>query len=529
MKKAKASTPRGVVVPKGTPIGQFTPRLPGASLRTRGSGHPLRDLSMAMAIAVMLPLAACQGGAGLSTNMLGADSGFRGGVSADEPHAALVGRDVLEGGGNAADAAAAMGLALAVAYPHAAGLGGGGMCVVYDQAKNETASYDFRLRAAAGGGAIGTPGLVRGLSLLQARHGLLEWAKAVAPAEGLARAGLTASRAMVRPLNEAAAVVRADPDLQALLGRADGSLLAEGQDLSQVALATTLAQIRQRGPGEFYQGQVARQYVEAAGKAGGHLSADDMRTYVVAESKGTIVDYGKHQLVLPGVATPGVAVFNNVLAATLDKADAAAPERATLLAKASRAAYAASTKLVAGRDDGSAALAVIDAGGSAVACTLSMGDPLGAGKVSRELGLVLGAAPAGDKGQGGRHMVPALVANLNSKSAYWAGAGATDDAAPVALVQTFLDSMGTKAEELKPAIAGPRLIDVGGGIVYEPGTAVEVADALKGMGERTVEAGPLGRVAAVWCPQGLPGLWRSCRFAADPRGAGLASMARLQK
>jgi len=44
-----------------------------------------------------------------------------------------------------------------------------------------------------------------------------------------------------------------------------------------------------------------------------------------------------------------------------------------------------------------------------------------------------------------------------------------------------------------------------------------------------VEAGPLGRVAAVWCPQGLPGLWRGCRFAADPRGAGLASMARLQK
>lgn len=529
MKKAKVSTPRGVVVPTGATTGQSTPRLPGASLRTRGSGNPLRDLSMAMAIAVMLPLAACQGGAGLSPSLLTPDSGFRGGVSADEPNAALVGRDILESGGNAADAVAAMGLALSVTYPHAVGLGGGGMCVVYDRAKNETAAYDFRLRAAAAGGAIGAPGLIRGLSLLQARHGQLEWAKAVAPAEGLARGGVTASRAMVRPLNEAAAVVRADPDLLALLGRTDGTLLAEGQDWSQLPLATTLAQIRQRGPGDFYQGQTARLYVEASTKAGGSLSADDLRSYVVAESKGTLVDYGKHQLVLPGVATPGVAVFNNVLAATLDKAGAPAPERATLLAQASRAAYTATTRLVAGRDDGSAALAAIDAGGSAVACALSLGDPLGAGRMSRDLGVVLGAAPAGDKGQGGRHMVPAVVANLNSKSAYWAGAGATDDAAPMALAQTFLDSMGTKAEELKPAIAGPRLIDVGGGIVYEPGTAPEVADALRATGEKTVEAGPLGRVAAVWCPQGLPGLWRGCRFAADPRGAGLASMARLQK
>jgi gamma-glutamyltranspeptidase/glutathione hydrolase len=477
---------------------------------------------MAAVLAVMLPLAACQGVAEQSSKLFYPDSGFRGGVAADEPQAALIGRAVLEAGGSAADAAAAMGFALAVTFPHAVGIGGGGQCVTYDQPKNATASYDFRIASPVAGGPVGVPGLVRGLALLQSRHGVLDFSKTVLPAENLARAGLTATRAMVAPIAASAEVVRADPELAARFGHGDGTLLAEGQALSQIELAATLGMIRSRGPGDLYQGQLAGLYVDAASRAGGHLTPEDLRAYRVAEGPGLVVDYGNHKVVLPGARTPGVEAFRGMFTAMADHAEAAAPERARLFAEASRAAYADAPNTVAGRDNGSAAIAAIDAGGSAVACTFSMGAPFGVGHLSRQLGIVLGSAA----GTGGRYMVPVVVANQNSESAYWAGAAAMDDAAPVALLQTFLDSMGRKSAELQPAITAPRLIDAGGGIVYEPGTPADVADGLKATGQRSVEAGPLGRVAAVYCAQGMPGYWAACRFSADPRGAGLAGPAR---
>ena len=131
-------------------------------------------------------------------NSLGLDSGgiFRGSgagaralVVGDEPYAVQVGAQILRQGGSAADAAAATYFALSVTYPVAAGLGGGGICIVHDGASGQTEEFDFLARDAGSGGAYAVPGNVRGFALMQSLYGRLPWQRVVAPAEGFAAAG----------------------------------------------------------------------------------------------------------------------------------------------------------------------------------------------------------------------------------------------------------------------------------------------------------------------------------------------------
>ena len=136
-------------------------------------------------------------------------------VVGDEPFAVKVGAATLAQGGNAIDAATAMFFALSVTYPVAAGLGGGGICIVHDPAHNQSEEFDFLARDAAGGGAYAVPGNVRGFALMQSAYGALPWQKVVAPAEGYARAGFPISRALATRLAEAADVVRLDAGLAA--------------------------------------------------------------------------------------------------------------------------------------------------------------------------------------------------------------------------------------------------------------------------------------------------------------------------
>ncbi|HUZ62632.1 MAG TPA: gamma-glutamyltransferase, partial [Acetobacteraceae bacterium] len=138
--------------------------------------------------------------------MPGYVQGFLGGVSADEPRAALVARSVLAEGGNAADAAVALGFALTVTLPSRAGLGGGGACLAYEPQTRgpghgvpEAVLFLPKATASVPASAdrpAAVPMVPRGLFLLHARYGHLPFDQLIAPAERLARLGTPVSRAL---------------------------------------------------------------------------------------------------------------------------------------------------------------------------------------------------------------------------------------------------------------------------------------------------------------------------------------------
>ena len=195
-------------------------------------------------------------------------TGFVGGAAADAPRAALVARGVLSGGGTAVDAAVAAYFALAVTYPVAAGLGGGGVCAVYDAPSQTADTIEFLPRSPAAGGPVSVPGAVRGIAALHARYGRLDWGFLLEPAERFASEGHSVSRALARALAKTTPQILANRELRAIFGRDEG-VVEEGQMLVQIELAAVIRQIKLRGSGSFYQGQAAGLLIEGIEAAGG--------------------------------------------------------------------------------------------------------------------------------------------------------------------------------------------------------------------------------------------------------------------
>jgi gamma-glutamyltranspeptidase/glutathione hydrolase len=202
---------------------------------------PLRQLAplaILGTLALPLALAGCSAG-----NLFGRSSNFPGGVVADEPRAALVGRDILAQGGSAADAAVATYFALSVTLPTTAGLGGGGVCVGYDPERKRLEAIDFLPRPTAGGN-MALPTNVRGMALLHARLGKLPWNQLLGAAEQLARVGTEASRAFIAELQQAEGL---DRSVEQIYGGRDGQPLREGEKYRQSDLAGAIARIRTNG------------------------------------------------------------------------------------------------------------------------------------------------------------------------------------------------------------------------------------------------------------------------------------------
>src|SRR5690606_10160582 len=236
--------------------------------RRQGSGksvlgrqsHAMRQCALVVLTGMFL--AACSKSDGIQSptapGSIDFVKGFIGGVAADEPRAALVARDILSAGGSAADAAAAAALTYAVTYPSGGGLGAGGVCIASDTNRKRAETIEFPALAAKAGGPIAMPALVRGIGLLQGRHGKLRWEAVVAPAEQLARFGENASRAFVRAATDAQPPVVGDPALATLFAARTG-VPVEGERRSQPQLAAVLARLRAAGPSDFYQGALAQQ------------------------------------------------------------------------------------------------------------------------------------------------------------------------------------------------------------------------------------------------------------------------------
>ncbi|MBR1216895.1 gamma-glutamyltransferase [Bradyrhizobium sp. U87765 SZCCT0131] len=222
-------------------------------------------------------------------------------VVAQEKIAAHMGADVLARGGNAVDAAVATGFAMAVTYPRAGNIGGGGFMLIH-RAGGEDIAIDYRETGPAAitrdvflgadgkpdeaksrdsALGIGIPGTVAGLALALEKYGSGKFAlkDLIAPAIALARNGLIVTDDIADTLPEWHKRLSRWPAGARIFSRPDGSALREGDRLLQPDLAATLTAIAELGPRGFYEGAVADKLVAGIRDAGGIITTDDLRTY----------------------------------------------------------------------------------------------------------------------------------------------------------------------------------------------------------------------------------------------------------
>ncbi len=210
------------------------------------------------------------------------------------PPASDVGGAILRQGGNAVDAAVATAFALAVTYPAAGNIGGGGFMVVYPGGKAEPVVIEYRETAPAaasktmfaaddslyGPKVVGVPGTVRGLALAHQRFGKLPWPDVLRPAIRLAADGFAMDATLASSLN---AIVRnADgfPELRRVYGKDGGAgTWRPGDRLVQKDLAATLRLIAEQGPDAFYRGAIADKIVAEMRAGDGLITREDLAGY----------------------------------------------------------------------------------------------------------------------------------------------------------------------------------------------------------------------------------------------------------
>jgi gamma-glutamyltranspeptidase / glutathione hydrolase len=223
-------------------------------------------------------------------------------VVAQERIAARLGADVLRRGGNAVDAAVATGFAMAVTYPRAGNIGGGGFMMIHSAERHEDIAIDYRETAPAAitrdiflgpdgkpdraksldsALAIGVPGTVAGLALALDKYGSGKFtlAELLEPVIALASDGIEIADDMADTLGEGRERLAHWPASLKMLLRDDGTPMREGDKLVQKDLAATLTAIAEQGPRGFYQGTVAEKLAKAISDAGGIMTTDDLKSY----------------------------------------------------------------------------------------------------------------------------------------------------------------------------------------------------------------------------------------------------------
>lgn len=220
-------------------------------------------------------------------------SGTHGMVTSVEDQATLAGVRILELGGNAVDAAVAVGFALAVTHPSAGNLGGGGFMLVHLDGPTEAidfretapraltrAQFDAMIRRKArDGAAVGVPGSVAGLYLAHQRHGVLPWSAVVEPALRLARDGHLVSPRNAKTLRWSWPHLRTDERVRAIYqDPRTGAPVSAGHRLKLPGLAVALERIAREGERGFYSGPTAEDLVASLGPHG-VMTLEDLANY----------------------------------------------------------------------------------------------------------------------------------------------------------------------------------------------------------------------------------------------------------
>lgn len=491
-----------------------------------------------------------------------------GSLAGDDSHAVVAAHEALANGGSAADAAVAMYFTLAVTQPATAGLGGGGVCLVHNPLAGAVEVLDFIPPPAAGEGAlrVAVPGNVRGMATLHARYGRLGWSQLVRVAEDMAREGVPMSRNLNARLEAHAGRLYADREVQAVFADPNGATLAPPTRVQQLDLGALLGQIRARGAGEFYNGPVARNIVQAVQAEGGNLRADDLRAFLPQWRASVSVPMGGMLLhVPPPPAALGLVTAEMWQMLALDGRYAQTPpaERPHLLVETAKRALVDRTGWLApdssARQDSATLLGerhlrglmssyqpgratavappagtlpadgadatgfvIVDGQGVAVACSVTLFNDFGTGRMAQRTGFFL-APPPGYAANSAFGIAPVMVTDPATRSFRYAATGGGGSEAASAVVQTTLAALVDRVP-LREAVALPRVHHLGwpDQAVVERGLDEAARNALAARGHAVVAVPAIGRVNAVYCPNGVPdGDEPRCVAAPDTRGEGL--------
>ena len=253
-------------------------------------------------------------------------------VAAPDRYSADAGAQILAAGGNAADAAVAIAFALAVTYPEAGNLGGGGFATVLFDGKADFLDYRERAPASAsagmyldaagkvipdasaiGAGAAGVPGTVAGLWELHRRFGRLTWQADLAPALRYAQQGFPVGRMLREKRDERAAELRGRTNFLAYFGT-----LTEGDTFRQPELAAALKRIAADGPRGFYAGRTAELLVAEMARSHGYIAATDLEAYRVVWRKPLEGEWAGYHLITAPLPSSGGIVLLSMLAMKAD-------------------------------------------------------------------------------------------------------------------------------------------------------------------------------------------------------------------
>jgi gamma-glutamyltranspeptidase/glutathione hydrolase len=257
--------------------------------------------------------------------------GKSGMVSTVSQIASEVGADVLKRGGNAVDAAVAVGLALAVVWPSAGNLGGGGFMVIR-LADGKATAIDYREMGPAaahrniyldakgeyikesstyGHKAAGVPGTVAGLSYALEKYGTMKWAQVAEPARKLAAEGFQVWYQLERSLKGASESLSRYPETKRIFLR-DGKPYETGEIFRQPELAAVFARMIKQGPREFYEGKTAQLIEESMKRADGKpwMTVADLKNYKAVEREPLRTTYRGHEIItMPPPSSGGVAMI----------------------------------------------------------------------------------------------------------------------------------------------------------------------------------------------------------------------------
>lgn len=290
---------------------------------------------------------------------------LHGAVSSQEHMATEIGVDILKRGGNAVDAAVAVGFALAVTHPSAGNLGGGGFMMVYLARTRETIAIDYREAAPKAatkdmflnangdadpeksrhsGLAIGVPGSVRGLAEAESRYGSGKFtlSQLLAPAIRLAKDGIPVESGLIDSLH-ASNRLGLYPSSRAIFYAGDKPL-PRGSILRQPDLAATMQAIADQGPDAFYRGPIADKIIAAVKSIGGILTKEDLAEYRVILRKPVTGSYRGYEVAsMPPPSSGGVhliEILNILEGFDLAKLGVGSAAQIHLLAEAMKPAYA---------------------------------------------------------------------------------------------------------------------------------------------------------------------------------------------